>query len=268
MDPREDTERSDDWPVLSEADRRAIAEIRRELDAEYGPLPADEHPPEAPGPERRARRRRTRGGRMRTPVVITMVIVVISGAVVYVGLSLISRAAPRVAQPAPSSPAAPVAAPSTVPAGDRPTGVAPTPSPPVAQKMEPSVSSAAARSVAATLDQWLAATREGDIEGQMAFYLPVVPVYYTWRNTPRAAVLAEKRKVFGDARVLDIRTGPPEIEVSADGATALTRFRKAYVIEGPHVRRRGEVLQELRWARTATGWKIIGERDAAVLAGS
>ena len=30
--------------------------------------------------------------------------------------------------------------------------------------------------------------------------------------------------------------------------------------------RRGEVLQEMRWERTAEGWVIVSERDARVLA--
>jgi hypothetical protein len=96
-----------------------------------------------------------------------------------------------------------------------------------------------AEDVRATLKAWLDATRQGDVAAQMAFYPRLVPVYYTWRNTPRSTVLAEKRKVFADARVL----------------------------EGPRVHRRGEVLQELRWARTGQGWKITSERDAAVLEG-
>ena len=116
------------------------------------------------------------------------------------------------------------------------------------------------------LDAWLEATRRGDIEAQMAFYPDVVPVYYTWRNVRSAAVLAEKRKVFGEAWTLHVRAATPQIARTADGHAAVTKFRKAYAIEGPRVRRRGEVLQELRWIRTEDGWKIASERDAAVLA--
>jgi hypothetical protein len=39
------------------------------------------------------------------------------------------------------------------------------------------------------------------------------------------------------------------------------RFRKRYRIGA----RGGEVLQELRWRRTPSGWKIVGERDLRVL---
>jgi hypothetical protein len=115
------------------------------------------------------------------------------------------------------------------------------------------------------LDEWVEATRRGDIPGQMRFYPDRMPVYYTWRNVPRDAVRAEKVKIFGAARRLVITTDVPAVEVADDGLSAITRFRKRYVIEGPVIRRRGEVLQELRWTRTTGGWVIVGERDARVL---
>jgi hypothetical protein len=71
--------------------------------------------------------------------------------------------------------------------------------------------------------------------------------------------------VFGAATRLEISTDTPTTELIDDGTRAVSRFRKRYVIEGPRLRRRGEVLQELRWARTADGWRIVSERDAEVL---
>ena len=43
------------------------------------------------------------------------------------------------------------------------------------------------------------------------------------------------------------------------------RFRKRYVISGPRIDRRGEVVQELRWIETVDGWKIDSERDMQVV---
>jgi hypothetical protein len=118
------------------------------------------------------------------------------------------------------------------------------------------------------LEDWIEATRRGDIATQMRFYPPRVPVYYTWRNVPREAVRAEKVKVFGAATRLVITTDVPAVEITPDRLAAITRFRKQYVIEGPVIRRQGEVLQELRWSRTSHGWLIVGERDARVLRSS
>lgn len=117
----------------------------------------------------------------------------------------------------------------------------------------------------AALNEWLEATKAGDIERQMRFYAARVPVYYTWRNVTQQAVRAEKVRVFGGVTRLEITTDAPTIEVADGGDSAVSRFRKRYVIEGPSVRRRGEVLQELRWLRTRDGWRIVSERDAEVL---
>ena len=81
---------------------------------------------------------------------------------------------------------------------------------------------------------------------------------------PKPAVMAEKRKVFAQARTIEIDMESPQILVEASGRSARMYFRKAYVIEGA-VSRRGEVLQELRWAKQKNGWNIVSERDLRVI---
>jgi hypothetical protein len=228
VEPREDPEHPDDWPALSDEDRLGIARIRRELDAEYGAVDdAEVVAPPAPQPSAALTRW------ARSLVLATALVVTIMGGAALLNLG---------SAPPPSLPTAPTAS-------------------------SPAAARDPAEDLRVALEAWLHATRLGDVAAQMAFYPPVVPVYYTWRNTSSEAVRAEKRKVFAGARVLDIRTGPPRIELTDDGTAAVTSFRKAYVIEGPRVHRRGEVVQELRWARTEQGWKITSERDAAVLVG-
>ncbi len=115
------------------------------------------------------------------------------------------------------------------------------------------------------LEEWVAATNSRDIQRQMKFYGPTVNAFYRTRNVPREAVRAEKSRVFGGADAIDISAGTPNIRFSRDGQTATMRFRKKYAIEGGGEDRRGEVVQELRWRRTAEGWKIISERDVRVI---
>lgn len=234
---------------LSEADRKAIADIRRELDAEFGPLeetrPLDLHEesdaPDVDEPQSRAWS--SRPGVV-AAFVSGLLIGVLTGSL---GMAWLLRQPPDDA--ARTS--------RTIPAPDRPT----RPTTPNAPAPEPAVAS-----LHEALDDWIEATRHGDIAGQMRFYPSRVPVYYTWRDVPRDAVRAEKVKVFGGATRLLIATGTPSIDMADDGGSAVTRFRKRYVIEGPAVRRRGEVEQEMRWERTAEGWVIVSERDARVLA--
>jgi ketosteroid isomerase-like protein len=115
------------------------------------------------------------------------------------------------------------------------------------------------------LDEWVAATNARDLSKQMSFYNARVNSFYLSRNASREAVRAEKARVLGRAETVDVRAFEPDIRLSRDGRTATMRFRKKYAITGGPGERRGEVLQELRWQRTADGWKIVSERDLRVL---
>ena len=255
---------SEQDPGLTEADRKAIAEIRRELDAEFGPLEdaVPLHVRQATDtPDVRLMETEPHAWSSRPGVIAAFVAGLLLGAIAgSVGTLTWLLHTENTAARATSSPAAPGATPPPpAPAGD------PTAAP--ADGATPAPAGDPARtSLRNALDEWLDATRRGDVPAQMRFYPSRVPVYYTWRDVPRDAVRAEKRKVFDAATVLQIDTGAPAIDLGRDGATATTSFRKRYVIEGPAVQRRGEVLQELRWERTDTGWVIVSERDARVLA--
>ena len=116
------------------------------------------------------------------------------------------------------------------------------------------------------LDEWLAATNARDVRRQMQFYAPTVNAFYLSRNASREAVRAEKSRVFAEAESVDVRTSSaPDIRLSRDGQTATMRFRKRYQIKGGAGARSGEVLQELRWRRTPSGWRIVSERDLRVI---
>ena len=95
----------------------------------------------------------------------------------------------------------------------------------------------------------------------MAFYMPTLLAYYLTRNTPREAVRAEKARAFSQATLINISAEEPELVFLEQGRAAVMRFRKRYQIEGGSLPRRGEVVQELRWRQTDTGWKIYSERD-------
>ncbi len=119
--------------------------------------------------------------------------------------------------------------------------------------------------ITAALNEWVAATNEGSVDRQMNFYTPVVDVFYRTRNVPNSAVRAEKERLFDQADTIEVQVSDPQFEISDNGQIAVIRFRKRYVIEGPRNNRRGEVLQELNWLKTADGWRITGERDVRVI---
>lgn len=111
---------------------------------------------------------------------------------------------------------------------------------------------------------WLQATLQGDFAAQAVFYPERMEAFYLWRNVPKPAVMAEKRRVFERARTVEIDIESPQIIIEPDAQSARMYFRKSYVIEG-NVSREGEVLQELRWAKQTDGWKIVSERDLRVI---
>lgn len=115
------------------------------------------------------------------------------------------------------------------------------------------------------LDQWIDATNALDIEKQMTFYVPQVKAYYLARNVSHAFIRTEKTRIFANARAVDIRTEAPEIVFLDAGRTAVMRFHKRYSLSTVARTRSGEVVQELRWNRTPTGWKIFSERDIRVI---
>jgi serine/threonine protein kinase len=116
----------------------------------------------------------------------------------------------------------------------------------------------------AALNDWVAATNNRDINKQMSFYSPTLSVFYLKRNASLAAVRAEKTRMLSQAEGIDVRASEPEIQVDADGRTATMRFHKSWNFSGVRSES-GEVIQELRWQKTDSGWKIVSERDVEVI---
>jgi hypothetical protein len=112
--------------------------------------------------------------------------------------------------------------------------------------------------------QWLDATLARDFAAQDRFYPETMEAFYLWRDVPKSAVLAEKRRVFEQATTIRMNMEPPQILVDAGASSARMYFRKEYRIEG-RINREGEVLQELRWVKGDDGWKIASERDIRVI---
>lgn len=114
------------------------------------------------------------------------------------------------------------------------------------------------------LEAWVAATNARDLEKVMQFYSSKVDAFYRARNVSQDFVRADRARLFQRADAIEVKTNDPEININRDDGTATMRFRKAYVTRMDGREHRGEVIQQLQWARTAEGWKIISERDVKV----
>ena len=152
------------------------------------------------------------------------------------------------------------------PTGTQPaTEVAVDSSPSRAESSSTRAPEAERKTLRTALDGWVAATNSRDIGGQLVYYAPQLDAFYTRRGVSREDVRAEKQSTFGQATRVNMSVSDPSIEVGGDGLTSVMRFRKQYLIEAGGQSRSGEVLQELRWARTSAGWRITSERDLQVL---
>lgn len=119
--------------------------------------------------------------------------------------------------------------------------------------------------LSSALENWIAATNRMDIRSHLSFYMPRLKAFYLARNVPREAVRTERARAFERADLIQVRALSPETIFVEDGRVAIMRFRKQYITKSGSQSHRGEVIQELRWQRTAQGWKIFSERDVRVL---
>jgi eukaryotic-like serine/threonine-protein kinase len=162
----------------------------------------------------------------------------------------------------------PVAAPS-VQADATPAPQAETPTPsPQPSATQPATPATEKERVAllSTVDGWLAAHNSRNLTQVTNFYMPNVSTFYLTQNTTRAAVRAEKARLFQAPSMTIRRTSEPQITFGQDSNTATTVFRKSYSRGGGDASQsQGEVLQEIIWQKTNRGWKIISERDLRVL---
>jgi predicted lipid-binding transport protein (Tim44 family) len=108
---------------------------------------------------------------------------------------------------------------------------------------------------------WFEAHKAGDMDKQRAFYSSSVGAFHRWRSAERGDGRAEKNRDLEKALVIQIEAGEPEVKLSPDGQQATIRYRKRYKIEGREGNRDSEVLQELRWQRINSRWRIVSERD-------
>jgi serine/threonine protein kinase len=114
------------------------------------------------------------------------------------------------------------------------------------------------------LDELIAATNARDVNRQMSSYAQTLNVFYQKRGVSQAAVRAEKSRLFAQINSIAVRISAPEIRISDDGLTATMRFHKSWNFVGAQSSS-GEVVQELGWRKTESGWKIVSERDVQVI---
>ena len=148
----------------------------------------------------------------------------------------------------------------------QPPTATPSPSPQPSASQPVTVAAEKERvALRSTVDSWLAAHNARNLTQVTNFYMPNVSAFYLTQNTTRAAVRAEKARLFREPGMSIRRNGDPQITFGQAGNTATTIFRKSYSRGDSSQPQSGEVLQEIVWQKTNRGWKITSERDLRVL---
>ncbi len=263
------------WAPLGADDRARIEEIARELDNDFRSY-ADLSPP-----PRRARASRRRARARRRPVWRATVLGLAATASLVFGLlvggltPLTGPGQPPREAPPPADPPAPAAAPAAtdtevplaVTGDERVVPATPAPAAPTTARVVragpsralPVPAPPASRDeqlLRALVGRWLHASRRNDVRGQMGFYAGVV--YYAKREMSRQAVEAAKTRRARHDRLVAIEEDPHGVALEIDGRFALATLHRTLVFADGT---RQPVEQQLRWARTDAGWRIVAEPD-------
>lgn len=116
-----------------------------------------------------------------------------------------------------------------------------------------------------SFDNWLVTDSAGDGETKSDLYAPQLERYYRKYNASPEEVEAEKQRRGRRGKLTDVQISEPEVKLARDGKTATMTFRKDYNLERGNRSTRGAVQQELKWRKTADGWRIVSERNLRVL---
>jgi uncharacterized protein (TIGR02246 family) len=130
-----------------------------------------------------------------------------------------------------------------------------------AAPVKPPDDQAAIRSL---LENWAAASRNGNVEEQANFYAPIVDRYYGQRNVSRDRVKREREQALeklGAVRQYDISN----VYVQITGVnTAVATFNKTWNFASPNGSYSGKVRQQVSLRRIDGSWRIAAERDIRV----
>jgi hypothetical protein len=106
--------------------------------------------------------------------------------------------------------------------------------------------------------KWIEAAKRRNVAAQMALYSETVREFYGRRDVSREQVRIAKLRTFGSGELIT-DVGSPQIQLEPSGRVAVVRFTKWFVVDAKGRAETGNSVQELRWERTGTGWRIIGE---------
>jgi ketosteroid isomerase-like protein len=136
----------------------------------------------------------------------------------------------------------------------------PTPKPTI----KPSEVSAIKSDLENAVEDWKSAIEAFDVDANLASYADSVD-YYKGGKVSRAKIKQDKEKALTVYDTINITLKDVEITPDPSGERATATFNKEWDFENSDKRNRGEVKQQLIFAKISGKWKIISEKDLKVL---
>jgi ketosteroid isomerase-like protein len=137
----------------------------------------------------------------------------------------------------------------------------PTPEPTPEDTLSPRERAEAEADINDTLDNWLQALQDHDLEGFMSHYADRLEIYYKYRNWTLAQVREDKEKAFVKYYEMDGGASDVDIEIEPSGRRATATFLKTYYFKGDEKDFSGSVRSQMIFVKTGGSWLIAGERD-------
>jgi hypothetical protein len=250
--------------VAAAASETTITPFQRGIDATAASRAREEEGAETDRTEAPAGAGPMRGGRARRSRVMLagLLGVAVSAAAFFATKGVTSRGRVTVSPPGTGTTSRSAAAPATTTTAD--ARHEPSSAPRRADAPPPAGVLARRAAVRAELRgafrAWVEATNRGAVPEHMRWYANTLAVFYNRRGVPRSLVRELRARTFAESTRIEVRTSEPEIRIAPDEQAATMVFTKAYRFAGPRQDRRATVVQELRWEKTAAGWRIVGER--------
>ena len=120
------------------------------------------------------------------------------------------------------------------------------------------------REVESSLNGWVRALSEKDLDGRMEFYADRLDTYYTKRNVAASSVRGENVRVFDRYSELEMDISNLDVSIDKDSGQVVTTFDKTFNFLGDEKDFSGSVRSEFRWKKINGRWRIVSERDLKV----
>lgn len=139
----------------------------------------------------------------------------------------------------------------------------PTATPVPKPTLEPEKAEVVTNEVKDVIDEWKAASENGDLDWNLDQYADSVN-YYNAGRVNRSRVRADKQRAFDQYDSINFNISNMKVTPDASGEKATAVFDKEWNFAGENKRSSGKVQQQLTLGKIDGRWVITGEKDLKI----